>query len=313
MDIIEKISVFSSKLTVQYIHKSSPSLDRDRILDLKNLFNKVYISDGLLQGWKDYHNILIETQDFPDLIITDIPLTRKNVYIFQKIFIERRNQEFIIISDFAQREYLENYIELGINYMILEPITIQQFNSVVGRASENIFHRKWEKKRRIEMDEEIEKLKKEIKEIKSDLEYSMKIVEDLMNRDINIEKDKDLSCQSIKNIALINHDEGIKRMGGDENLYKELLEGFCEYYKDSAKQMKIALEKMDMDDLASLAHGVKGASGNISATYLYDIVKELEIIAKEGGSKRIMNYLIIKFEKAFEELCSCVNSVIKKQ
>ena len=309
MDIIEKISVFSSKLTVQYIHKKRPSLDSDRVLDLKNLFKKVYLSDGLEQGWKDYHAILVETKKFPDLIITDIPLTRKNSYVFQKIFIENRNQAIIVISDFSEKEYLENYIELGINYMLLEPVSIQQFNSVLARASENIFHRKWEKRRRKEMDEEIEKLKKEVEDIRGDLEYSMKIVEDLMNKDLNRVDNENNSCKSIKNITLINHDEGIKRMGGDEELYKELLDGFCKYYKDSVNSMKNALNDDNMEELASLAHGVKGASGNISATYLFDIAKELELIAKDNGSKRIINYLIMKFEKAFKELCSCVNSL----
>ena len=312
MDIIDKISVFSSKLTVQYIHGDSPALDSSRMLDLKNLFNRVYISDDLERGWKDYHTILMETKEYPDILITDIPLKNSNTYVFQKIFIENRNQVIISISDFSKKEYLENYIDLGISYMMLEPVKIEQFNNVLSMASEFVFHRKWEKKRRKEMDEELEKLKSEMKEIKKDLEYSMKIVEDLMNKELVNSNEKDISCNSIEEISLIDHDEGIKRMGGDEELYKELLDGFCKYYKETTPRMKEALDDMNLKELTALAHGAKGAAGNISAKYLFDIAKELECIARDGGSTLELYILIMKFEKAFDDLCTCVNNLFKK-
>ncbi len=312
MDIIEKISVFSSKLTIQYIHSDSPALDINRMLDLKRLFSKVYVSSHLENGWQDYHKIFVETKKYPDIIITDIALQKKNMNIFQKIFQENKNQVIIAISDFSEKEFLANYIDVGIAYMMLKPLELAQFNNVIYRASEFVFHRKWDQKRLQQRDREVELLKKELKEMRSDLNYSMEIIEDLMNKAL-IENNKanTASCDSIENISLIDHDDGITRMGGDEELYKELLEGFCQYYKDTAVKMKQALEEMNFDELASLAHGVKGASGNISAKYLFDIAKELETTAREEGSKFRLFFLIVKFKKAFNELCSCVDKIIK--
>jgi len=305
MDIIEKIAVFSSKLTIQYIHKDNPSLDKDRLLDLKNLFSKVYISKGLESGWQDYHKIKIETGDFPDIIITDIELTNSSLFTFQKIFIENSKQVIISISKFIKKEELDNYINLGMSYMLIEPIDIAQFNIVLGRASESIYHKKWEKKRRKEMNNQIEELKREIEKLSKKRE---KIISLLINELWKEDKDKD--SESIEDLEFIDYNDGLRRMGGDKELYKELLIGFCTYYKSCIVDMKKAFISKDINEIGVLAHSVKGAAGNISAKPIYNIVFELENAIRNNEDEIEILILITKFEKAFKTLCSSLKRLI---
>jgi len=307
MDIIEKIAVFSSKLTIQYIHRESDiALDNDRLLDIKNLFYKVYASKGLENGWKDYHKIKIDTGDFPDIIITDIPLTKTALLTFQKIFIENTHQVIISISKFLKKEELENYIELGISYMMLEPIDIAQFNLVIGRASEYIYHKKWEKKRRDEMNVEIEELKKEISKYRK---YENNIIA-LLTNELWDDDNNIVNVDSIEDLKLIDYKDGLTRMGGDEDLYKDLLKGFCDYYQNCVSDIKKAFIDRNMEEIAVLAHSVKGAAGNVSAKTIYDIIVELENTVKSGEDDIKIFISIVKFEKAFNQLCLALHKLI---
>jgi len=306
MDIIEKIAVFSSKLTIQYIHKDSPSLDEDRLLDIKNLFSKVYISKGLESGWQDYHKIKIETGDFPDIIITDIQLNNSSLFTFQKIFIENSKQVIISISKFLKKEELDNYINLGISYMLLDPIDIAQFNLVLGRASESIYHKKWEKKRRQEMNNQIEELKREVEKLSKNKEEIISLlINELWKKDNNIKYN-----ETIESLEFIDYDEGLQRMGEDKELYKELLVGFCTYYKSRIVEMKKAFILKNIKEIGVLAHSVKGAAGNISAKPIYNIVVELENAIRNKEDEIKIFILITKFEKAFKTLCSSLKKLL---
>ncbi|MDR2928958.1 MAG: response regulator [Cytophagaceae bacterium] len=81
----------------------------------------------------------------------------------------------------------------------------------------------------------------------------------------------------------INVRAGIKRMGGQPNLYKRLLKGFCHDYADFALQLTHMQNNNDHETLARTLHSLKGILGTIEATALYPASIELENIYNAGN------------------------------
>ena len=75
----------------------------------------------------------------------------------------------------------------------------------------------------------------------------------------------DLAVVVIPDIADINSVEGLKRVAGNEKLYRSLLAQFAEKQGDAATQISEALRNGDRELAERIAHTVKGVAGNIGA------------------------------------------------
>ncbi len=102
-------------------------------------------------------------------------------------------------------------------------------------------------------------------------------------------------------LAGIDMKQGLERVGGNKKLFKQLLETFHRTKADVPDEIKSALASGDDKAAASLAHGVKGVAGNISANALFAAAKGLEDVlnGREEGS---VNELLTIFETAHEEV-----------
>ncbi len=81
---------------------------------------------------------------------------------------------------------------------------------------------------------------------------------------------------------VINRDDLRERLDGDMDLLKELVDIFIE---DSAKLIQgidDALGQKDADKIGKIAHTIKGAVSNFSASRAYDAALALEKIGKNG-------------------------------
>ena len=73
---------------------------------------------------------------------------------------------------------------------------------------------------------------------------------------------------NLKEIAEINYEEGLRRFSSNEALYKKFLLKFSE--DTSLDDAKAALESDDSDAFFKAIHTLKGISGNLSITGLYN-------------------------------------------
>lgn len=67
--------------------------------------------------------------------------------------------------------------------------------------------------------------------------------------------------------------EGLERLGGDEEFYETLLSGFVQ--ENSMGMLTEAMEAGDYRRAFEAAHGLKGDTGNLSLTPLYEAVCSL--------------------------------------
>jgi HPt (histidine-containing phosphotransfer) domain-containing protein len=73
---------------------------------------------------------------------------------------------------------------------------------------------------------------------------------------------------------------GLKRLRGNQRLYRKLLVDFGTQYSGVAAEIHAALEAQDMKHAHSLVHNLKGLAGNLEATALQIAVVEMERLVK---------------------------------
>ncbi|QTA88553.1 response regulator [Desulfonema magnum] len=89
----------------------------------------------------------------------------------------------------------------------------------------------------------------------------------------------------------IDIESALKRLRGNKELFMMLLNDFSKEYGNAANKIREAVEAGDIKLAERLAHTLKGVSGNMSATEIYDAVYEVEKGIKRGNSKNLTSLL----------------------
>lgn len=103
--------------------------------------------------------------------------------------------------------------------------------------------------------------------------------------------------------ARLHFEEGIKRLGGLD-VYCNILKTYCRTANEKLKELPAILEK-DVSLFEIEIHGLKGASGGISAPLLARDALELEVLAKELQTDKIREKLpafLIELRITLEEI-----------
>lgn len=76
-------------------------------------------------------------------------------------------------------------------------------------------------------------------------------------------------------LKCIDSVEGLDRMGGLDEIYHELLQGFNESEKPKLKMLKLSLLAEDWEEAVELSHDMKGVAGNLSMPECYKLMSVL--------------------------------------
>jgi CheY-like chemotaxis protein len=83
-------------------------------------------------------------------------------------------------------------------------------------------------------------------------------------------------------IAGINLADGLNRVAGNRQLYRDLLGQFAAKQGDAANQISSALESGDSKLAERIAHTVKGVAGNLGITEVQSVAQKLEKALRDG-------------------------------
>lgn len=108
----------------------------------------------------------------------------------------------------------------------------------------------------------------------------------------------------------INLNAGLKRMGGNEKLYRKILLQFAAEFNDASERMKDIVRKGDIEEGECLAHNIKGVSGNISAGELLSATTKLETAFKQSDSGNFIS-LLSDFDKSLQQVLSSIGKIGK--
>lgn len=88
------------------------------------------------------------------------------------------------------------------------------------------------------------------------------------------------------NKEFIDIEDALKRVGGNEGLYKRLLGRFVD--GDHLGPLENALQSGDFEESAHLAHTLKGVSANLSLIKVTTLSAELEQAIKNGNDYSLL-------------------------
>ena len=124
-----------------------------------------------------------------------------------------------------------------------------------------------------------------------------------------LEEKAEREGNSMPELPGISVADGLKKVGGNEKFYQKLLLQFLDTNRDSANEIREALEKKDQSLAVRLAHTVKGVAGTLGAGELAQVAGELEKTLKTGETTGLSSS-IHEFESHLNQV---MHSIEKSQ
>ena len=91
--------------------------------------------------------------------------------------------------------------------------------------------------------------------------------------------------------APIDFDSLLRRCVGNSSIMEKILGKFQDKIQEDLDKISESVKKSDVDQIALLAHALKGAAGNLSAESLREIAAELEQLGRSGELEQAEHYL----------------------
>lgn len=88
----------------------------------------------------------------------------------------------------------------------------------------------------------------------------------------------------------VSVDEGVKRLGGNTAIYKKMLGTFTKMMKNYSVEPDFDGE--NYEDIIEKAHAIKGASGNLSVTPVYEAYSEIVDLLRRGQPEEAREILV---------------------
>ncbi|MEA5032490.1 MAG: transporter substrate-binding domain-containing protein [Sphaerochaeta sp.] len=101
-------------------------------------------------------------------------------------------------------------------------------------------------------------------------------------------------------LPVLDIDKGLGRVGGNEALYREVLETFLTEHAGTVRMIHEAMDRQDWTAVVGLSHKVKGSSATIGAAAVSAFAAEMQRAA--AGDTGILAGLLDRFGAAFGEL-----------
>lgn len=86
---------------------------------------------------------------------------------------------------------------------------------------------------------------------------------------------------------MLDYQVGLKRVGGDREIYQDLLTDFLAELPEKLEMMQALYKAADMAGLSRAAHNLKGVSANLGALQLSEYARRLEKQVSEGYNQQV--------------------------
>ncbi len=135
-----------------------------------------------------------------------------------------------------------------------------------------------------------------------------RIQRDLIDMDAGLTPEATISEVLPKSLPGFDLTAGLKRLRGNQRLYRKLLFDFGTQYSGIAAEIHEAIAAQDMKHAHSLVHNLKGLAGNLEATMLLDASVEVERLVKGKPEITASNE---ELRRKFEKLEAALNQAFE--
>ncbi|MBN2011375.1 Hpt domain-containing protein [candidate division KSB1 bacterium] len=84
-----------------------------------------------------------------------------------------------------------------------------------------------------------------------------------------------------KSTIVVDEEGGLRRLGGDREIYNELMDLFIDNAETQMQQLEAAVANNELDSIEKLAHSIKGAAANLGIMAVQETAQVLEQIGRE--------------------------------
>jgi len=109
----------------------------------------------------------------------------------------------------------------------------------------------------------------------------------------------------------VNIESGLEMMGGDKDLYRELIEEFMKSDGINLEELTKLADSHDYETAASKVHRIKGSSATIGGERLQEICAQAEAIFR-GKAEGDPMPLLPEIDKRYKEFIVELNKVLEK-
>lgn len=113
------------------------------------------------------------------------------------------------------------------------------------------------------------------------VEKYIKVHKRLDNQDLKMKSEQE-RIELLNHGAFIDMKQGLTRIGNNQKLYFEVLQKFYEDTRISVEVVNKYILNMEYEEAKKLVHKIKGTSGNVGATYLYQSAKILMEVLRQN-------------------------------
>ncbi|WKY48682.1 transporter substrate-binding domain-containing protein [Eubacteriaceae bacterium ES3] len=126
------------------------------------------------------------------------------------------------------------------------------------------------------------------------------------------EKSKGINPEHSEEDEILNSEAGIKYMGGNETLYRNVVEAFFKENKDILNVISPMIDSHDYKEAALTVHKIKSSSGSIGAKNLVKLASKFQKALEAKDSEEIQEFYVY-FEKQIELLMEMIESYLMKK
>lgn len=113
-------------------------------------------------------------------------------------------------------------------------------------------------------------------------------------------------------MKILNVENGLEMLGGDKELYAELIEEFLKHPFDDEEVLRLIKEE-NLQDAASKVHRLKGSCANIGGEALQNASSTLEKVlrGKEAGDvNALLQAVKIEYQKLLQEAKNALTKLL---
>jgi len=103
----------------------------------------------------------------------------------------------------------------------------------------------------------------------------------------------------VANIPVLDRQLGLRNMGGNEELYNQVLREYYYENQDTLERLEAVVREKRYSDAAQIVHKIKSSSGSIGAPSLHDAASALQRVLNQGKTEEI-----IPLQNSFSQLLS---------
>ncbi len=126
------IVAVTNNLKILYVEDNKESREQTLKM-LKNYFLYIDVAVDGADGLECYNNYFIDTNNYYDLIITDISMPNINgIEMSKAIYKINKEQKIIVISAYSDKKYLVDLINIGVEGFLQKPLSFEQISDALS-------------------------------------------------------------------------------------------------------------------------------------------------------------------------------------